>query len=47
MKEFFNQCMLFKSEDKIDKIIGLITWITLSLLLTQIIWNTQTIKSNN
>lgn len=37
MKKFFNECMLFKSEEKIFKLIGLITWITLSLLLTQII----------
>lgn len=36
MKQFFKQCMLFKSEDKIDKIIGAITWIALTLLLTQI-----------
>jgi hypothetical protein len=37
IKEFFNQCMLFKSEEKIFKLIGLITWIALSLLLTQIV----------
>ena len=36
MKQFFKQCMLFKSEDKIDKIIGALTWIALTLLLTQI-----------
>jgi hypothetical protein len=37
MKQFFNQCMLFKSEEKIFKLIGLITWLTLALFLTQII----------
>jgi hypothetical protein len=38
MKQFFNQCMLFKSKDRIDIILGLGAWFfTISIFLIIII----------
>jgi len=38
MKQFFNQCMLFKSKDRIDIILGVATWFcTISIFLVLII----------
>jgi hypothetical protein len=38
IKEFFNQCMLFKSKDRIDIILGLGAWFcTISIFLVLIL----------
>jgi hypothetical protein len=31
LKQFFNQCMLFKSKERFDIILGAVTWLTLSV----------------
>jgi hypothetical protein len=38
IKEFFNQCMLFKSKEKINIILGVATWFcTISIFLVLIL----------
>jgi len=37
MKKFFNQCMLFKSKDKIEIILGLASWICIICIFLCII----------
>ena len=37
LKQFFNQCMLFKSKERFDIILGAVTWLTLSVLFLVII----------